>query len=52
MRPAGVLLCVSCFYPLRLVQVDLGVEKLVVVTVLVLPLLDDGTELCGVADEP
>lgn len=39
------------FYPLLLVQVDLGVEKLVVVVVFVLPLLDDRTEIRGEADE-
>lgn len=41
----------SCSHPLCLVQVDLGVEKLVVVIVLELPLLNDGTQVWSHANE-
>lgn len=39
-------------YPLRLVQVDLCVEQLVIIIVFVLPLLDDRAESRSEADKP
>lgn len=42
----------GCGYPLGAVQVDPGVEQLVVVIVFELPLLDDGAEVRSETHEP